>query len=91
MASLIEVRNKIASVKNTQKITQAMQLVAASRMKGFQRKAVSVRAYTEGLLELLHKHMASIEQLPYAEKRSRGKELFVLVTSDKGQIGRAHV
>lgn len=87
MASLIEVRNKIASVKNTQKITQAMQLVAASRMKGFQRKAVSIRTYTEHLLALLHKHMSTIEQLPYAERRTEGKELFLLITSDKGLCG----
>jgi len=87
MASLIEVRNKIASVKNTQKITQAMQLVAASRMKGFQTKALSVRTYTASLLHLLRKHMASIEMLSYAERREEGKELFILVTSDKGLCG----
>lgn len=87
MASLIEVRTKITSVLNTQKITQAMQLVAASRMKGFQRKALSIRLYTEGLLQLLLKHQQSIEQLSYAEQRSEGKDLFVLVTSDKGLCG----
>lgn len=87
MASLIEVRNKITSVTNTRKITQAMQLVAASRMKGFQRKALSIRLYTEGLLALLTKHEASLEQLPFSEIREEGKELFVLVTSDKGLCG----
>jgi len=87
MASLIEVRGKISSITNTQKITQAMQLVAASRMKGFQHKALSIRRYTEGLLHLLAKHQHSIEQLSFAESRLEGKDMFILVTSDKGLCG----
>lgn len=87
MASLIEVRKKIQSVSNTRKITQAMELVAASRMKSFQRNAMSIRAYAHGLLELLLQNGQSIKELSYAEKREEGATLFVLITSDKGLCG----
>jgi len=87
MSSLIEVRKKIQSVSNTRKITQAMELVAASRMKSFQRKAMSIRSYAHGLLELLLQNDQSIRELSYSEKRTEGATLFVLITSDKGLCG----
>lgn len=87
MASLIEVRKKIQSVQNTRKITQAMQLVAASRMKGFQRKAMSTRAYANGLLGLLAQNGEALRETPHGEIRETGKVLFVLMTSDKGLCG----
>ncbi|HPF95163.1 MAG TPA: ATP synthase F1 subunit gamma [bacterium] len=87
MASLIEVRKKIQSVQNTKKITQAMQLVAASRMKGFQRKALSSRAYATDLLQLLQSRQEALSESPYGEDRKEGKTLFVLLSSDKGLCG----
>ena len=45
MASLLEIKKKIGGVKNTKKITKAMKLVATSKMKQFQKKAVSTRNY----------------------------------------------
>ncbi len=87
MASLIEVRKKIQSVQNTKKITQAMQLVAASRMKGFQRKALSSRAYATDLLQLLNGRQDALAETAYGEARTEGKTLFVLLSSDKGLCG----
>ena len=87
MASLIEVRKKIQSVQNTKKITQAMQLVAASRMKGFQRKALSSRAYATDLLQLLQARQETLRESGYGELRTEGKTLFVLLSSDKGLCG----
>lgn len=87
MASLIEVRKKIQSVQNTKKITQAMQLVAASRMKGFQRKALSSRAYATDLLKLLNERQELLAETAYGETRTEGKTLFVLLSSDKGLCG----
>lgn len=87
MASLIEVRKKIQSVQNTKKITQAMQLVAASRMKGFQRKALSSRAYATDLLKLLNERQELLAETAYGEARTEGKTLFVLLSSDKGLCG----
>lgn len=87
MASLLETRKKIKSVKQTRKITKAMQLVSASKMKVFQRKAVSARQYAWDLLEVL-KHYVSEEAVSkYMEQRKEGKVLFVLYSSDKGLCG----
>lgn len=87
MASLLEIRNKIKATKSTKKITKAMQLVAASKMKSFQKTAGFVRAYTLGLLESLQLCGASLEETIYAKERGGGKVLFVLLTSDKGLCG----
>lgn len=94
MASLLEIRKKIHATKNTRKITKAMQLVAASKMKRFQKKAVSARLYSWDLLKVL-KATAMAGQagfdeqsdLELCEKRESGKTLFVLYTSDKGLCG----
>jgi len=87
MASLLETRKKIKSVKQTRKITKAMQLVSASKMKVFQRKAVSARQYAWDLLEVLKHYVSEEEVSQYMEKRKEGKTLFVLYSSDKGLCG----
>lgn len=87
MASLLETRKKIKSVKQTRKITKAMQLVSASKMKVFQRKAVSARQYAWDLLEVLKHYVSEEEVSQYMEKRKEGKALFVLYSSDKGLCG----
>ncbi|HNX05033.1 MAG TPA: ATP synthase F1 subunit gamma [Opitutales bacterium] len=53
MANLRDIRKRIRSVKNTGKITRAMQLVAASRMKKAQEAAISARPYAQMLAEIL--------------------------------------
>ena len=50
MASLKELRNRIASVKNTQKITRAMQMVAAAKLRRAQEAAEAARPYSERCL-----------------------------------------
>jgi len=87
MASLLETRKKIASVKQTRKITKAMQLVSASKMKNFQKKAVSSREYAWDLLAVLQHHLPAQKRALFMEKRSEGKTLFVLYSSDKGLCG----
>jgi len=87
MASLLEIRKKIGGIKNTKKITKAMQLVATSKMKLFQRKAVSTRNYVWDLLGALDQNLDPSIESKYLEKRKTGKVLFVLYTSDKGLCG----
>ena len=87
MASLVEVKSKIQSTRNTKKITKAMQLVAANKMKTFQKRALASRAYSTKLLETLSVSQHNIQQLAFGEKRTEGPSLFVLVTSDKGLCG----
>jgi len=87
MSSLIEIRKKISSVQNTSKITKAMQLVASSKMKVFQKKAVHTRAYMHDFLKILKENLTADYKSTYTEKRKEGKILFVIYTSDKGLCG----
>ncbi len=85
--SLIELKKKIQATKNTKKITKAMQLVAASKMKTFQKKSASTRLYTRDLLKALRLAGLSLESTSYGKFREDGATLFVLLTSDKGLCG----
>ncbi len=87
MASLLETRKKIRSVKQTAKITKAMQLVSASKMKVFQKKAVSLRHYAWDLLSFMKDYLKSKDQSIFAQQRKTGKTLFILYSSDKGLCG----
>jgi F-type H+-transporting ATPase subunit gamma len=87
MPQLIETRKKIQSVQNTRKITKAMELVAANKMKRFQSLAVASRRYAWSLLDGLRLMGSSFSDLPFAGRRAEGKRLFVVVTSDKGLCG----
>ncbi len=87
MSSLLEIRKKIGGVKNTRKITKAMQLVAASKMRQFQKRAVSSRQYVWDLLGILESNLDGQDPGPYTELRETGKTLFILYTSDKGLCG----
>ncbi len=83
--SLLEIRKRITGVKNTRKITKAMQLVAASKMRQFQKRAVSTRRYVWDLIDLLEENLNVMSQ--FTEQREKGQVLFVLYTSDKGLCG----
>lgn len=83
MPSLLDVRKKIESTKNTQKITKAMQLVAASKMKHFQKAAAATHAYAEDIRRAMAATGASAE----LSGEEKGYTLFVLLTSDKGLCG----
>jgi len=85
--SLLEVKKKIGGVQNTRKITKAMQLVAASKMRQFQKRALSARSYVTELFKILEANINEGGQNIYTEKREKGKILFVLYTSDKGLCG----
>ncbi|OGJ51964.1 ATP synthase F1 subunit gamma [Candidatus Peregrinibacteria bacterium RIFOXYB2_FULL_32_7] len=64
-----------------------MQLVAASKMKQFQRKALSARSYAKDLLKILHNNLSDLGKSILTEERESGKILFILYTSDKGLCG----
>lgn len=87
MASLLEIKKQIKGVKNTRKITKAMQLVAASKMRSFQKKALGSRDFVSGLLSALETTINTGSETIYSEKRKDGAILFVLYTSDKGLCG----
>lgn len=85
--NLLEVKKKISGVKNTRKITKAMQLVAASKMRQFQRRALHARAYVWDLFQVLNNNLDAQSTSVYTQQRREGKVLFVLYTSDKGLCG----
>ncbi len=89
MATTRDIRRRIKSVKNTSQITKAMQLVAASKMKKAQDQALSGRHYAELMNKVLvNLHDASVdERHPLLDERSEGKDLVVLVSTDKGLCG----
>lgn len=85
--SLLEIKKKINGVQNTRKITKAMQLVAASKMRQFQKRAVSARGFAWDLFKILESNLSEEDESIYTEKRESGKTIFVLYTSDKGLCG----
>lgn len=88
MPSILEVKNQIGSITNTRKITKAMQLVATSRMKQLQKKALSVRSFAASLISLKSGKLHDIPLGTYSEVRAKAtKQVFVLYSSDKGLCG----
>lgn len=90
MASSREIRNKIRSVKNTQKITRAMEMVAASKMRKAQDRMKKARPYGEKIRNVAaHMSKASVEyRHPFLIDRNSVKRVgIIVVTSDKGLCG----
>ncbi len=87
MATLLEIQKKIQAISNSGKITKAMQLVASSKMRFFQKKAVSARDHAHDLLTILHQQMGEKHQSIFTTPRTSGPSLFIIYTSDKGLCG----
>ena len=92
MPSLKDLRVRIASVKSTQKITSAMKMVAAAKLKRAQVAAEQGRPYAESMERMLAGLIASMPTLDMAPKLLSGrgseqKHLLVIVTSDRGLAG----
>jgi F-type H+-transporting ATPase subunit gamma len=89
MPTLLDIRRRIRSVKNTQQITRAMKMVAAARLRRAQERVFNARPYARQMLELLSSLAARTEQRthPLLAERPVEKILLVLVTGDKGLCG----
>lgn len=91
MAGTKEIKQRIKSVKNTKKITKAMELVAASKMKRAISKALSSRLYANyswDLLTSLSERLDEVESSFFkGNEKDEGKTLFVLITSNGGLCG----
>ena len=91
MPSLKEFRNRIASVKSTQKITKAMQMVAAAKLKRAQSQAEAARPYAERMARVIANLAAAVsgDSAPLL-LRGTGKDqvhLLVVMTSERGLCG----
>lgn len=89
MASLISLKRRIHSVKNTKQITKAMELVAASKMRRAQEQAVSSRAYRVAAHDILIRlgGVTDVAVHPLFNEREIKNHLIVVVTSDRGLAG----
>ena len=92
MANLKELKTRISSVKSTQKITSAMKMVAASRLKRAQEAAEAARPYAERMKRMIASVMESQQSIQSAPKLLAGNSsdetyLFVIITSDRGLCG----
>ncbi|HEX2265162.1 MAG TPA: F0F1 ATP synthase subunit gamma [Solirubrobacterales bacterium] len=91
MASQKEVKNRIASVKNINKITRAMEMVAAARLRRAEQRISDLRPYAEGIRRLTRQasaHAGGIPRVPVLVERENVKRVgIVLVTGDRGLAG----
>jgi F-type H+-transporting ATPase subunit gamma len=89
MPSLQSLRRKIAAVKNTQKITKAMKMVAAAKLKRAQDRILSSRPYAHKMREVLANLSRRVNRAahPLLQKRTGNKIEILVVTSDRGLCG----
>lgn len=89
MANLRDIRRRIKSVKNTAQITRAMQLVAAAKMKKAQDQALAGREYAAHLTQVLFDIRTNFteESHPLLVRRNGGRELVLVISTDKGLCG----
>lgn len=93
MAGAKEIRNKIGSVKNTQKITSAMQMVAASKMRKAQDRMASSRPYAVTMRKVIgHIAAGSLEyKHPYLEEREVKRVGYIIISTDRGLCGGLNI
>lgn len=89
MASIRDLRRRIRSVKNTQQITRAMKLVAASKLRRAQESMEAARPYARGMSDLLANVARRVGDFshPLTEKRDGNRTLLVVITADRGLCG----
>lgn len=93
MAGAKEIRTKIKSIKNTQKITKAMEMVAASKMRKAQDRMLASRPYAEKMRSVVaHMAMAHPEyKHPYLLAREARRVGLIVVSTDRGLCGGLNV
>jgi F-type H+-transporting ATPase subunit gamma len=89
MATLLDFRRRIRSVKNTQQITRAMKFVAAARLRRAQEAALAARPYANELARLLRSIMSRIEspKHPLLAKRPEERILVIVLSGERGLAG----
>jgi F-type H+-transporting ATPase subunit gamma len=92
MPSLIDLRRRIRAVKNTQQITKAMKMVAASKLRRAQERIMSARPYAVQMQRVLGSVASRVDEsihplLTTREPRPESRTLVIIVTADKGLCG----
>lgn len=88
-----EIKTKIASVKNTQKITNAMEMVAASKMRKAQESMAASRPYATNIRNVIgHIALGNLEyRHPYMEEREVKRVGYIVVSTDRGLCGGLNI
>jgi len=89
MPSLLDIRRRIRSVKNTQQLTKAMKTVSAAKLRRAQERVVSARPYANQLRHVLSGLASRLENIqhPLLEVRPENRLVLVIVTADRGLCG----
>ena len=89
MANLKDIRDRIKSVTSIQKVTKAMKMVAAAKMRRAQENMEQARPYSNRLAEIIQNLLPDVDRelLPLLEVRKVNRVAFLVVTSDKGLAG----
>jgi F-type H+-transporting ATPase subunit gamma len=91
MANLKLIRDRISSVKNTKKITEAMRLVAAAKVRRAQEQVIATRPFADRLAQVLYGLQARLKfeeaNLPLLRKRTVKKVCLLVVSGDRGLCG----
>jgi F-type H+-transporting ATPase subunit gamma len=93
MAGAKEIRTKIKSIKSTQKITRAMEMVAASKMRKAQDRMHSARPFAQKIRQVIAHlaHASSEYRHPFLEEREVKRVGYIVVSSDRGLCGGLNV
>lgn len=88
-----EIKTKIGSVKNTQKITSAMEMVAASKMRRAQDSMAASRPYAENIRKVIgHIALGNLEyRHPYLEEREAKRVGYIVISTDRGLCGGLNI
>jgi len=89
VASAKEIRGQIKATQNTAKITKAMEMVAASKMRKAQDRVLDARSYAEGIERIVHNLMRSHPEYkhPFLVKRDVKRAGVIAISTDKGLCG----
>lgn len=91
MANARDIKRKITSVQNTQKITKAMKMVSAAKMRKATEAMLAARPYSEKLVDIIHeisRRAGGESDHPFLSERAEVKTVgLIVVTSDKGLCG----
>ena len=89
MPALIDIRRRIRSVKSTQKVTKAMKMVSAAKLRRAQEAIFAARPFARKMMEVLNRmaSRADPHAHPLLEDRGEGTILAVVITADKGLCG----
>ncbi len=92
MPSLIDIRRRIRSVRNTQQITKAMKMISAARLRRAQDRVITARPYAGLIREMLASVASRLPSVngpahPLLEQRQENRVLLLLLTGDRGLAG----